>query len=65
MYEIEIYDSLKEGNDKKKQLEQVPHIKSLVSFLHGILCADGYYEQSKSDLKPLEVDVVEPYLIPQ
>ena len=62
---IEIYDSLQERNDKKKQLERVPHIKSLVSFLLGILCATGYYKQSKFDLKPLEIDVVEPYMIPQ
>ena len=64
-HKIEIYDSLQEGNDKKKQLERVPHIKSLVSFLPGILRAAGYYEQHKSNPKPLEVDVVEPYLIPQ
>ncbi|KAK3226759.1 hypothetical protein Dsin_006621 [Dipteronia sinensis] len=54
-----------EGNDKKKQLERLPHIKSHVSFLPGILRAAGDFEQSKSDLKPLEVDVVELYLIPQ
>ncbi|TXG48842.1 hypothetical protein EZV62_024717 [Acer yangbiense] len=64
-YKIEIYDSLQEGNDKKKQLERVPHIKSLVSFLPSMLRAARYYEQRKSDHKPLEVNVVEPYLIPQ
>ncbi|KAK1558491.1 hypothetical protein Q3G72_002967 [Acer saccharum] len=30
-----------------------------------MLRAAGYYEQRKFDPKPLEVDVVEPYLIPQ
>ena len=65
MHKIEIYDSLQQGNDKKKQLKQVPHIKSLVSFLLGILCVARYYKQRTYDPKPLEVDVVEPYLIPQ
>ncbi|KAK2652102.1 hypothetical protein Ddye_011958 [Dipteronia dyeriana] len=64
-YKIEIYDSLQEGNDKYKQLQQIPHIKSLVSFLPGILRAGGYYERRISEPKPVEVDVVEQYLIPQ
>ncbi|KAK2642982.1 hypothetical protein Ddye_024745 [Dipteronia dyeriana] len=64
-HKIEIYDSLQEGNDKYKQLQRIPHIKSLVSFLPGILRAGGYYERRISEPKPVEVDVVEPYLIPQ
>ncbi|KAK2635496.1 hypothetical protein Ddye_030288 [Dipteronia dyeriana] len=64
-YKIEIYDSLLEGNVKNKQLQWIPYIKSLISFLPGILHAGGYYERHISNPKSVEVNAVKPYLIPQ